>query len=428
MVTTTEDYYATLGVSPHADQKAIEAAYRALARRLHPDLNPSPMAAAQMVGLNQAYDVLRNPASRALYDRERLQRLQAPRVVSPPPTPARPAPHFDRQVFDDAEPEETPAPAWTPVEDTDRGRWSLTTLLAGPVILAVVAAVGIFLWLGPLAQPDDAPPVTAPEVDTGGRTPQTATPLAAVSATPLAQTVSKTAERDKLLITLNEAQVAQREADVTGDGISELLVLAQPKGCSPNCRNVLHIIGERATWEIDDLGEVTISNISLSPPGFELMENLKLKSEADCCPSTARVSFYRWTGDGFSLNGVYFEALGTETMAPEDAVRRFYSKLGSASVYAPYGLTSRHYQETHPFESWAAGFQSTTKVEVQSLTVPAPGVVEVAVVATDTVGGKKVKHQYAGQWRLVQTPLGPRLDEGGVTPVDGTTGTPAPAQ
>src|SRR5579875_2834106 len=75
-----DDLYETLQVSPRADIDVIEAAYRALARRYHPDRDPSPGATARMARINHAWDVLSQPESRAAYDRERL----APR----PPVPA----------------------------------------------------------------------------------------------------------------------------------------------------------------------------------------------------------------------------------------------------------------------------------------------------------------------------------------------------
>lgn len=50
----------------------IEAAYRALARLLHPDRSGDPAAADQMANLNWAYDTLREPELRAAYDRSRV--------------------------------------------------------------------------------------------------------------------------------------------------------------------------------------------------------------------------------------------------------------------------------------------------------------------------------------------------------------------
>lgn len=63
-----KDPYQILHVSPAADQQAIREAYRDLARRYHPDLNPAPEAAMHMQDLNWAYDLLSDPARRSAYD------------------------------------------------------------------------------------------------------------------------------------------------------------------------------------------------------------------------------------------------------------------------------------------------------------------------------------------------------------------------
>ena len=60
------DPYRILQVSPNADLEAIHAAYRRLARRYHPDLNPQPEAAERMRAINAAYGVLSDPARRAV--------------------------------------------------------------------------------------------------------------------------------------------------------------------------------------------------------------------------------------------------------------------------------------------------------------------------------------------------------------------------
>jgi curved DNA-binding protein CbpA len=65
------DYYAILQVSPDADPLVIEGAYVRLTHKYHPDLNTSPDALVQMKAINEAYDVLSDPAKRAEYDRKR---------------------------------------------------------------------------------------------------------------------------------------------------------------------------------------------------------------------------------------------------------------------------------------------------------------------------------------------------------------------
>src|SRR5437588_366329 len=73
------DHYATLGLARGCDAAQIRAAYRLLAKRHHPDVNPdSSEAAARTCGLNGAYEVLIDPARRRAYDRELNAAASAP--------------------------------------------------------------------------------------------------------------------------------------------------------------------------------------------------------------------------------------------------------------------------------------------------------------------------------------------------------------
>lgn len=74
----TRDYYKTLGVKQDADASEVRAAYRRLARRLHPDVNRRPDAGERMSELNEAYAVLSDPERRATYDARRRRGTGAP--------------------------------------------------------------------------------------------------------------------------------------------------------------------------------------------------------------------------------------------------------------------------------------------------------------------------------------------------------------
>jgi curved DNA-binding protein CbpA len=76
------DPYRILQVQPDADPDVVRAAYRVLARKVHPDASTplNPTEERRMIDLNWAYGIVRDPAKR--------QRWESDRRRTPPPTPA----------------------------------------------------------------------------------------------------------------------------------------------------------------------------------------------------------------------------------------------------------------------------------------------------------------------------------------------------
>ena len=67
-MTDGPDPYKILQVDSEAEDEVIQAAYRRLAQKYHPDVAAGPEAAARMAGINAAWEILRNPTRRAALD------------------------------------------------------------------------------------------------------------------------------------------------------------------------------------------------------------------------------------------------------------------------------------------------------------------------------------------------------------------------
>jgi molecular chaperone DnaJ len=101
MATTTKpDYYDLLGVSRKASAKDIRGAFRKLARKYHPDLNPGDKSAEEKFKqLQEAYDVLSDTKKRQMYDQYGFYSDNIPQGA-PAPGAAGNGVNFDFEGFD----------------------------------------------------------------------------------------------------------------------------------------------------------------------------------------------------------------------------------------------------------------------------------------------------------------------------------------
>ena len=137
------DLYADLGVSTNASPEEISAAFRSLARTLHPDANPDhgrdSDTAERFKVVSAAYRVLSDPAERVRYDASRT-RVSSPTVAPRPVPPTTPSPS--------GVPDELPQPMVLGWQMTRaRAHWIL-----GAGMTCLVLAIAVTAWV--LADPN----------------------------------------------------------------------------------------------------------------------------------------------------------------------------------------------------------------------------------------------------------------------------------
>lgn len=124
---------------PDASTEEIRAAYRALARRLHPDA--SGRTSGEMAALNEAWSVLRDPGRRAVYD--------AALRATVPPRPAEPAEPQEVDGDDAAD--------FEPVGRLHPGRWGIPVLWLA--VLGALALIFVFTAYAARSGSDGPAPV-----------------------------------------------------------------------------------------------------------------------------------------------------------------------------------------------------------------------------------------------------------------------------
>src|SRR5258708_4146579 len=139
MPSNQEDYDKVLQVDSAADPDIIAVAYKRLARKYHPDTNPSPEATRRMQAMNAAYQVLRDPGRRAQYDRERLAQASWSATR-------------DAEAHHPHEEPDAARPRASADAEAARQRWTPTPGMVTKWLVTRLVPVGLVLFLlGPLA-------------------------------------------------------------------------------------------------------------------------------------------------------------------------------------------------------------------------------------------------------------------------------------
>ncbi len=169
------DPYRILGLADNVEPEVIEAAYKKLAQKYHPDYNTSANATATMQDINWAHEILKDPEKRANYDREAS--YQAP----PEPKPAPPKP-----------PTPQPKPKPPPKPKTPPPRPQTSTKAPKPTGLRLIGRIalvfaGVFAFLTLLSYATaavESPPTVRPTAEIR------ATAIPATAQSPTAQPLS----------------------------------------------------------------------------------------------------------------------------------------------------------------------------------------------------------------------------------------------
>jgi curved DNA-binding protein len=118
-VTDQPDLYKLLQVDSEADPEVIQAAYRRLAQKFHPDVGGGPENAERMIAINAAWEVLRDPVRRSTYDRLRAEARRA--AAAPASAPTTPGGSAQASAASAPRPSTPPSP---PPPETVSSSWT----------------------------------------------------------------------------------------------------------------------------------------------------------------------------------------------------------------------------------------------------------------------------------------------------------------
>ncbi|MBN2002145.1 MAG: DnaJ domain-containing protein [Anaerolineae bacterium] len=175
---SVKDYYGILGVMPTATPEEIRQAYRRMARAYHPDVSTVENAEDMFLALNEAYEVLADPAKRKVYDGLTVGGASTETQPRPPVSPSE-APDTAarattvRTTPATPQPRPVPSPVYSPTASPPRRSyptWAIFLILVGVLIILAVGT-GALLSMRQNRPTGDAAPVKVVKLATFKSTP-----------------------------------------------------------------------------------------------------------------------------------------------------------------------------------------------------------------------------------------------------------------
>lgn len=120
--------------------------------------------------------------------------------------------------------------------------------------------------------------------------------------------------------------------------------------------------------------------------------------EGNCCPSAFRHTTYGLEGDRLQVLNYWHEG---QPGGEVPTAQYFYTLIDQKRLEEAYDLLAIGYQQANPYEAWAAGFASTSKVEATVTPGASAEIVNVELTATDTdASGQAQTNRFTGTWEV----------------------------
>lgn len=189
--------------------------------------------------------------------------------------------------------------------------------------------------------------------------------------------------------------------DMDGDGVEEAAI---PLNSGGTAGLVGFLVYRQATPVPQLAAWQNGYKLNLSTENSQLVVGNALYAgwEPNCCPSGLRYTSYKLQ------NGQLQVVASRDEPNPGmqiTTVERFYQLLSAGSLSEAYTLLAADYRQANPYQAWAAGYATTSRIDATVGQGSGPDRVQVELDATDLEpSGAEVTRRFSGSWRLVWSP------------------------